>query len=318
MIDRPADSVSDADAATDAVTGAGATGAGAAGGNDPHRYASVALLVDLVTNTLDPGYREATERRRAAGTTAAASGRRRIEHGAFAVACALLGLLLAVAYVQTHQGAPAAKQVHDRLVTRVRSADANADALSKQARSLNAELEKIRRAALSGSQRTALDRTELAAGMVGATGPGITVTLGLPKAVTPSAGTQSGRSGTTPITSTALINDRDVRAVVNELWADGAQAMSVNDVRLTPTSAVRFAGQAVLVDFQPLLPPYVIRAIGDRSRLITSFADSSVASRYQTLITARGITFTFVESGKLSLPAVPGAELRYARPVPAR
>ena len=43
--------------------------------------------------------------------------------------------------------------------------------------------------------------------------------------------------------------------MVNELWADGAQAMSVNDVRLTPTSAIRFAGQAVLVDFQPLLPP---------------------------------------------------------------
>ena len=46
--------------------------------------------------------------------------------------------------------------------------------------------------------------------------------------------------------------------------------------------------------------------------MITSFADSSVASRYQTLITARGISFTFVESGKLKLPAAAGSELRYA------
>ncbi len=282
---------------------------------DPHRYASVALLVDLVSNTLDPGYREAAERRAAGDGPAPRPGRERV---ALAGACLLLGLLLAVAYVQTHQSEPAAKKIHDRLVAQVRSADKTADGLSAQATDLDNELEQIRRAALPGGERSELARAELAAGLVAATGPGVTVTLGLPKTSAAATGSSSARAGTTPITSTALINDRDVRAVVNELWADGAEAISVNDVRLTPTSAIRFAGQAVLVDYQPLLPPYVVRAIGDGTTLITSFADSAVASRYQTLITARGITFTFTETKKLSLPAATGTELRYAKPVAAR
>ena len=99
--------------------------------------------------------------------------------------------------------------------------------------------------------------------------------------------------------ATQLLTDRDVRSVVNELWADGAEAISVNDIRLTPTSAIRFAGEAVLVDFEPINPPYVIRAIGNADRLDTGFAASAVASRYQTLASVRGIGFSFDERDKL-------------------
>jgi uncharacterized protein YlxW (UPF0749 family) len=102
--------------------------------------------------------------------------------------------------------------------------------------------------------------------------------------------------------------------VVNELWHDGAEAISVNDIRLTPTSAVRFAGDAVLVDFQPISSPYVIRAIGDSDRLAVAFADSGAASRYQTLSSAKGIGFQFDGSTDLQLPASAGLNLRYAQP----
>ena len=57
-----------------------------------------------------------------------------------------------------------------------------------------------------------------------------------------------------------------MRSVVNELWSDGAEAIAVNGIRLTPTSAIRFAGDAVLVDFQPITSPYRIDAIGDADR----------------------------------------------------
>ena len=84
-----------------------------------------------------------------------------------------------------------------------------------------------------------------------------------------------------------------MRSVVNELWRDGAEAIAVNGMRLTPTSAIRFAGDAVLVDFQPIASPYTIEAIGDGRRLATAFAASAVASRYQTLAGVDGIGFAF-------------------------
>ena len=89
----------------------------------------------------------------------------------------------------------------------------------------------------------------------------------------------------------------------------------MNGVRLTPISAIRFAGQAVLVDYQPITSPYQISAIGNADALSTSFAQSAVASRYQTLKGADGIGFSFTESQHLSLPASAATALRYARPL---
>jgi uncharacterized protein YlxW (UPF0749 family) len=136
------------------------------------------------------------------------------------------------------------------------------------------------------------------------------VTLGEPAG--PTASPTPGRGGTTSIGSTNILTDRDVRSVVNELWHDGAEAIAVNDVRLTPTSAIRFAGEAVLVDFQPITSPYHIAAIGNADSLVTNFAQSSVASRYQTLTGVEGISFSFTDSTDVSLPASASVRVRYA------
>ena len=59
----------------------------------------------------------------------------------------------------------------------------------------------------------------------------------------------------------------------------------------------------------------VVRAIGNAADLDTRFALSDVASRYQTLSSAEGISFDFSEKDSLSLPANAPVTLRYARPV---
>jgi uncharacterized protein YlxW (UPF0749 family) len=127
-----------------------------------------------------------------------------------------------------------------------------------------------------------------------------------------------GRAASAPVGAANILTDRDVRSVVNQLWAAGAEAISVNDVRLTPTSAVRFAGEAVLVDFVPITSPYTIRAIGNADDLATGFAASGVASRYQTLSGVDGIGFSFTEHSKLELPAGAAVPPRFAhQPTPA-
>ncbi|MCU1656843.1 MAG: hypothetical protein JWO57_1499 [Pseudonocardiales bacterium] len=276
------------------------------------------LLVDLVTNTLDPGYEAAARRR---GPT---PGRRWYDRPAVIVGCLLIGFTLVVAYVHTHRSAPATAKVHNSLVARVRSAQRTDDALAKQAQQLDSALTKLRDQALSGGALASqLDKAQLLAGQIAVRGPGLEVVLKQPP---PASSTpQPGRGGSTPITATNILTDRDVRSVVNELWADGAEAISVNDVRLTPTSAIRFAGQAVLVDLQPITSPYTIRAIGGANDLATGFAASAVASRYHTLASAAGIDFTFTEKDTLTLPGSAAVTPRFAhsptptpKPTPTR
>lgn len=282
------------------------------GGAAEPRPMSTQLLVDLVTNTCDPGYAAAAQRR------AGRAGRAWYEQAAVAVACGLLGFLLMVAYLHTNRGAPAAAKVHDSLVARVQAAQREDASLNAELSAVEAQLTAAQDRALpaSGTLADEVRRDQVLAGQVAVHGPGLEVVL--TDAPQPSASAGNGRGGSTPIAATNTLTDRDVRSVVNELWADGAEAIAVNGVRLTPVSAIRFAGEAVLVDFQPITSPYAIRAIGNANDLATGFAASGVASRYQTLASAEGIGFTFREHAALNLPAAAPTTLRYAHvPGPA-
>ncbi|MGH8860032.1 MAG: DUF881 domain-containing protein [Jatrophihabitantaceae bacterium] len=269
-------------------------------------------LVDLVLDPRDPGYESAAQRR--GGTPA----RHWYDAPIVTIACLVLGFLLAIAWVHTHRGAPAAAKVHDRLVGQVRAAERTGNDLTHTEVALSGELDRLRASALSGSSglvRT-IDRDQLLAGVTPATGQGVEVRLSEPALPSPSS--VPGRGGRAPTTTGHILMDRDVRSVVNQLWSDGAEAIAVNGLRLTPTSAIRFAGDAVLVDFQPISSPYVMQAIGNSGNLITGFAASDIASRYQTLASARGIGFSFSEKSNLTLPGSPSVSLRYARPRTAR
>jgi uncharacterized protein YlxW (UPF0749 family) len=277
------------------------------------RRVTTQQLVDLVLDPRDPGYEAATERN--GGTPA----RHWYDSTLVTVGCLVVGFLLALAWVHTHRGAPAAAKVHDRLVGQVRAAERTAADLTRTETRVTDELDKLRTAALSGSSQLVrrLQSAQLSAGAVPAQGSGIEVRLAEPTVATQPSG-EPGRGGRTPLTTSHILIDRDVRSVVNQLWASGAEAVAVNGIRLTPTSAIRFAGDAVLVDFQPIASPYVVDAIGNADALITGFAASDVASRYQTLASARGIGFSFVEKRKLTMPGSPVTGLRYARPAGSR
>ncbi|WP_375490134.1 DUF881 domain-containing protein [uncultured Jatrophihabitans sp.] len=279
-------------------------------GTPPQRTEPARLLVELVSDPVDPGYRQAARRRAERG-----GGRHWYDQPLVALGCLLIGFVAVVAYVHTHRGAPEEARTHNRLVERVRSAQRNADGLGSQVDTLQRRLAKVRDSALPpGALAAQLGRAQLGAGQTAVHGPGITITLREPKK--PSASPSAGRVGSIPIDATHILTDRDVRSVVNELWHDGAEAIEVNGVRLTPTSAIRFAGEAVLVDFQPITAPYRIAAIGNADDLSTSFAQSSVASRYQTLVGVDGIGFSIHDERRIDLPAAAPVNPRYARPAP--
>ena len=273
------------------------------------RFASAALLTDLVTNTLDPGYRAAAERRARAGT-----GPRWYDRPLVALGCLLIGFVAVVGYVRANRAAPEAAKVRSGLVNRVHAAEHGAADLAQRVQQLQQQVGAVQSAALpqSGAAAGQQRREQLAAGELAVTGPGMTVTLREPPA--PKQSSEAGRGGAVPIDATHILTDRDVRSVVNELWLDGAEAIAVNGIRPTPSSAIRFAGQAVLVHFQPISSPYRISAIGSSDRLSTGFAQSSVASRYQTLVSVDHIGFASPRA--TSWPCRPARRSRCAHATP--
>jgi uncharacterized protein YlxW (UPF0749 family) len=284
--------------------------------SDRRSPSSTQQLVDLVLDPRDRGYEAAAQRKVAAGT---AGVRRWYDRPAVAIGCLVIGFVLAVAWVQTHRGAPQEAKVHDSLVQRVRTAETTTSGLTGDEARLNAEVSGLQQAALgpaAASLLRELNRNRLLAGAEAVYGPGLEVRLSEPAGESEPS-TAPGHGDRTPESGGHILIDRDIRSVVNELWADGAEAISVNGIRLTPTSAIRFAGDAILVDYEQIASPYVIDAIGAPDRLDTAFANSAVASRYQTLAGAKGIGFSFGEKPRLQLAAGVVPPPQYATPTGA-
>ena len=278
-------------------------------------------LDTLMRDSLDPGYAQAARRRAQApavdeSTARARAARRRWGERLLGAGGALLvGLLLVVAWVQTNRGAPADARVRSDLRHRVVTAEDDNAELVTSARALQSSVQALGSAALGPGDTSRLRTAEFAAGTTAVQGPGLRVVIGNPPVAASS--TAAGRRGTTGISSAALLTDTDVRAVVNELWSAGAEAVAVDDVRLTPTSAIRFAGQAVLVDFRPVTAPYTITAIGAADVLSADFTASPVADRMRTLSSAYRFVFTTSQEASVHLPASTGGRPRYARLVPS-
>ena len=74
--------------------------------------------------------------------------------------------------------------------------------------------------------------------------------------------------GTSP--DDVVVHQQDVQAVVNALWAGGAEAMQIMDQRIVSTSAVRCVGNTLILQGRVYSPPYEITAIGDPERLAQS------------------------------------------------
>lgn len=69
-----------------------------------------------------------------------------------------------------------------------------------------------------------------------------------------------------------LTHDWDLRSVVNELFLAGADAVAINQARITQSTGVFCIGPVVRVGTTRLSSPFVIRAIGDPTVLAAALA----------------------------------------------
>ncbi|WP_341846016.1 DUF881 domain-containing protein [Streptomyces rubellomurinus] len=271
--------------------------------------ASMSLLTNVMDHGLDEGYAEAAAARGGArDSRIPRTARGLLTLGA---GLALVGAVVTVGAVNARKAEPTLAKERDALIHRINDSNGSADRLQKQVQDLRRKVDDTQQQALPSGGGDAAGLAG-AVGLGEVTGPGVKLVLedaagtGLGGNVDPRAGQGFSNSG--------RLRDRDLQLVVNGLWGAGAEAVSINGQRLTALSAIRAAGEAVLVDNRPLVPPYTVLAIGDGPKVLDAFEGEMAGSYLRLLQEKYGIKSTLSVQKSLTLPAAVGVTLRTAQP----
>ena len=166
-----------------------------------------------------------------------------------------------------------------------------------------AQAGQARNVRLSQDQARQLTQLVEAAGTTALAGPGLVVTL-----------SDAARVPAGPADASAYrIHDQDLQLVVNALFGAGAEAIAVNGNRVIVTTSIRSAGDTIVVDLRPLVPPYRVSAIGADA---AAFGRSAIARRFAAWTTQFGLGFDVARRRTVAVPAYAGpVTLSAAAPV---
>ncbi|MGR8011747.1 DUF881 domain-containing protein [Streptomyces hypolithicus] len=276
----------------------------------PRPDASMSLLTNVMDHSLDDGYAEATARAKADGS----AGMPRTLRAKLGLAAGLVlaALVVTVGAAEARIAAPVIAKEREELIDRVDAETSAADKLERTVEELRADVAERQREAL---QQYGGDRGGLVALLSGATpvhGRGVKLVVDDAKEADEGGG---GPRESSSFADTGRLRDRDMQRIVNGLWASGAEAVAINGQRLTSLSAIRAAGDAILVDNRPLAPPYTVLAVGDGQRLSTDFQDSADGQYLHVLSENYGIRSNISAQDDVRLPAAPSLIVRTAEPL---
>ncbi len=148
------------------------------------------------------------------------------------------------------------------------------------------------------------------AGLSAVHGPGVTITL---DDAPDDALAAAGDDLTT--VSNLLVHQQDIQAVVNALWAGGAEAMTIEGQRVVSTTGIKCVGNVVILHGVPYSPPYDISAIGPTGQMLSSVTSSPYIQLYLQVVEDSGLGWKVAEQDDIDMPGYHGStELEFARP----
>lgn len=183
-----------------------------------------------------------------------------------AIVCAILGFLL------THQFKVLSKAEdtnasynNSNVMSEIENLKKEKEDLINANASLSEDLKKIEESATQEGQvekevKNQLDTARMQLGLVDVKGEGITITI-TPK--TNIFGANSSNSSTD-------LDEKELINIINLLWFSRAEAVSVNDFRITPQTGIKSSGNYLWVGSAGKVSPkekIVIKAIGDKTNL---------------------------------------------------
>lgn len=256
--------------------------------------ASMSLLTQILFNPLDAGYHSYGSQR--IPTTP-------LQKIIVVVLAISLGIL-AVSAVRNLR-APDRFDIEASLLTQVHERTDIVNELDEEIDAISAKISETTENLTPGIGDLS-DATALATAQKGVTGKGLRITLN--DAPSSALETQNTRTS-------GKVRDHDLRMVVNALWSAGAEAMTINGIRLGPGSFIRTAGSSVLVNVKPVHAPYIVEAIGDPTELSVALVRGASGDYLSSVESLQGIQVTTQSVEELTMVGRDARPLRHTTPV---
>lgn len=111
-----------------------------------------------------------------------------------------------------------------------------------------------------------------------------------------------------------VVHQQDLEAVINGLWAGGAEAIAVRGHRLTASTQIRCIGNTLFIDGAVYSPPYDIAAIGDPGVLRRAVLAQDKVDIYLQYVDLYKLGWSLDKVDEMTLPAATGnLSMKYAR-----
>jgi uncharacterized protein YlxW (UPF0749 family) len=224
------------------------------------------------------------------------------------VVCLVAGLGFAIS-ARESDGQEFRAPINATLAGTVRQAEDRVHRLDRSVRDVSAQLDRLAKRAGAGNAAVARARARIRAllgpaGLNAQSGPGIEVVLD---------DAPEQPSGVDVDPNQLVVHQSDLQAVVNALWAGGAEAMSIAGERVIATSAVRCVGNTLLLNGEVYSPPFRVAAIGPSATMQRKLSSSPGVKLFREAAGYYGLGYTVSTVSSLDLPAYRGSvTLSYA------
>lgn len=139
---------------------------------------------------------------------------------------------------------------------------------------------------LISSLTTELDKASALAGLTDLKGEGLLITV------------EDGE------TAQEIVHDTDLSAIVTELKAAGAEAISINGQRIIATTAIRCVGPTIQINSTKVAAPFYIKAIGNSKYLESAL---NIKGGVVDSLKSYGEKITIKRENKMDIPKYDGS-----------
>ena len=183
-----------------------------------------------------------------------------------AAVCALLGFLLTYQFKELNSANSGNIDYNSSdILSEIENLKKEKEDLQKNNEILSEELKQLEDAAakegeVEGEIKKQLDNARMQLGLLDVKGPGLVVTLALKNSVFGTNGTQNVNT----------VSEEEIVNLINSLWYAGAEAISINEMRITPQTGIKTAGSSISIGSAGRIYPnseITIKAIGDKNKL---------------------------------------------------
>ncbi|MFT4298130.1 MAG: DUF881 domain-containing protein [Aeromicrobium sp.] len=201
---------------------------------------------------------------------------------ATALMLGLFTLMITITAVQYYQDLPSRSATRTALLDDIEQSEVLRADLQAQVDALEADVAALQGDLVKTPEELAV---ELTTGVAAVRGDGLTITIAPAEGV--------------------AIGDGELKALVNELWIGGAEAIAVNGQRWGALTSLRTAGGAITINFTSIGAPYVIEVIGDREAIVDRLESSGEDDYWKRRQTQDELTYSLADTGDQALPPAP-------------